>query len=147
MLVAACTPDVPATPRPTDRPGTESVTLTVNAKQQAQQVLVSGTTNLPDGALLEYRLSTAVGTTPAKDAPGTATVSGGAYSVSVDVSGWPNGSMDVWVAFKCDSTEGQPDAIVAQYGTLCSRVAGPNVTIAASVRSVQERTTVQLTGL
>jgi hypothetical protein len=125
------------------------VTLTLDARQQGSELVIRGTADLPDRALLDYRVAdVGSGTaTPSNEAVGTAAVTAGSYSVNVELKGWSNGAADVWVSFGCDVTAGQPDSIVATYGHFCSLVTGSNVLIAGTDRSVEKQTTVQLQGL
>jgi hypothetical protein len=74
-------------------------------------------------------------------------VGDGPFAATVNVSEWSGGNVDVWVAFQCDATVGQPSPVVDLYGHMCSRLTGPNVKLLRDSQRVENEITVLLRGL
>lgn len=124
-----------------------SVSLTVTAQQQNKQLRISGTTNLPDGAIVAFEVA-ATDLNVNEFADGTATVGGGRFSSSVDVSEWPSGNVEVWAAFQTVLGHGeQPQAILDRYGKFGEKLTGPNVVKTGDFYRVETTTTYELRGL
>jgi hypothetical protein len=99
--------------------------LTLNAETTGETVRVSGTSDLPDGTILQYN----VWQDDADDVHasfGEATVVSGRYEFKVSTSGWPVRAFRVRVAFS--SGDFQPRAVVDKFGPAGEHLAGPNVT-------------------
>ena len=98
--------------------------VAANARVDGSSVTVSGTTNLPDGAFIDYDVSNAEHGVPFVD--GRAVVSNGQFSFVADASSLPAGKADVWLWFEVGPTT-QPLPVVLTYGPGGERLAGDHV--------------------
>ncbi len=113
--------------------GTERVVLETTHDIRWRELRIEGTTDLPDGAVLSYRVTHAitdevpVDEWPARNliADGTAVVQGGLYRASLNTRYWPRGTVRVRVEFPVAP---QPDPVRLQYGQFGERLTGDNVT-------------------
>lgn len=100
-----------------------SVMLTVEARTEGDVLLVSGQTDLPDGARIHVAawhdelLPLGVYS--------TATVADGRYGAQVELERWPRGSVHVFVSFGVD--ERQPPSVIERFGRNGERLQGPAV--------------------
>jgi len=129
--------------------GTEentSISLQVDAKREGDSVVISGTTNLPDGAYLVYAVrSIYAGPLPAEPygVEGTMLVSSGKFEITVaevpDVKQQQR-KLEVWVAFQTIIPRGkqQPDEIIDRFGEFGEKLIGPNVTETGNLKRVEE---------
>jgi hypothetical protein len=112
------------------------VTLTTKPHMVGRTLIIEGITDLPDQAVIEWELRHEQLFTR-KDIPishmateGHTAVHGHRYAVSVDLSHWPPGSVEVWVAFQPRSYGTQQPARISQmYGASGEWIEGRNVTI------------------
>ncbi len=122
--------------------GTETVQLRVEHRSEWRQLWIEGTTDLPDGAFVDYEVTHEMGgTTPAEDWPATnliesgrATVTGGQFWTRINTFNWPRGSVRVVVRFPLPP---QPSDIAARYGAFGERLAGDNVITVAGGRMIE----------
>lgn len=128
----------------------ESVTLEPAASViDGPRVQVSGTTDLPDGAVLIYQLqherwmNQPPTAQPQWIVEGSMSVSGGRFSATEDVMGWPSGRVEAWVGFQSGDSE-QPAAVAERYGREGERLVGPNVKRAGAIQRVEASTTTTL---
>ena len=130
-LMVSCAPDTGA---PVAAPsGTEPVVLEVGHDMRWRELRIEGKTDLPDGAVLSYRVTHAVtDEVPVNEWParnlisdGTAVVQAGQYWASLNTTYWPRGQVRVRIEFPIAP---QPDAVRQQYGEFGEQLAGDNVT-------------------
>jgi peptidoglycan hydrolase-like protein with peptidoglycan-binding domain len=127
----------PAQPAPTPPPatpttrGTDVIVTIDTARRSGSTISVTGTATVPDGAFVAYELVPTRGGLSVKE--GAARVQGERFSFDANVSGFPSGSVEVWVAFVTilggptyDAT--QPRAVLDLYGNMGEKITGPNVT-------------------
>jgi hypothetical protein len=121
------------------------VTLTTSARVVGRTLYIQGTTDLPDSAVIEWELRHESMNTR-RDIPlsrmateGHTVVRNRHYSISVDLSAWPSGQVEVWVAFQPLSYGTRQPACVNQlYGRNGERIEGDNVSIhPAQMRRVE----------
>ena len=108
------------------------VDLTLEPRFQGQSVLVSGTTNLKDGAVIGYEVEHELSTAGIKNnwfKDGNIVVKNGRYLGSVKVAGWPRGKISVWVTFMSFLKE-QPKWAKTLYGEGGKNMEGPTVKLA-----------------
>ena len=98
--------------------------MTADARVGASTVTVSGTTNLPDGAVIDYDVSNAEYGVPVVG--GHTVVSNGEFSFVADVASLPAGKADVWLWFEVSPAR-QPVPVVLTYGPGGERMAGDQV--------------------
>lgn len=136
------------------------VELTLDASLQGSELVVQGTTSLPDGALISYEVtgrgkntSNYPGVQGLDDSPGfvfegTVPVKDGRYRGAVDFSHLPGQEavekIGVWVAFQTllGASAKQPDAIVEEFGQMGEKLTGSNVTKAGALKRVELTATV-----
>ena len=148
--VAACAEpsiDGALTPEPS---GTEPVVLTVAPTSAWRELHIDGTTDLPDGAVLSYRVTHAVANElppsewPAQNlmSDGTAVVLDGQYGARLNTTYWPKGSVRVEVQFPIAT---QPTDISTRYGAFGEALMGDNVTVLGSSKVVTAADTFEWT--
>lgn len=123
-------------------PGTETVTLSVDHRSEWRQLWIEGTTDLPDGAFINYSVTHELGeSTPADEWPvanlveaGRATVKDGQYWSIINTLNWPRGNVRVLVQFPLPP---QPPEVEARYGPFGEYLAGENVTSLAGMKAVE----------
>jgi hypothetical protein len=111
----------------------ETVVIAVDHRTQWRELRIEGVTDLPDGAVVSYRVTHALTAQlppsewPAKNliADGTAAVETGHYWARFNTTYWPAGAVRVQVRFPVAP---QPDAIRARYGEFGEQLVGSNVT-------------------
>ena len=129
-VVSSLTPCTSEEKKPPSRASV--VELTLLPQLDGSMLVVAGTTNLKDGALIRYEVQhELLGKHPLKPwmAEGTATVKAGRYSAKVPVSGWPRGKVTVWAGFDCVVTPPQPKWVTTQFGERGERMEGPTVSL------------------
>ena len=102
-----------------------------------RELRIDGTTDLPDGAVLSYRVTHALANElppsewPAQTlmADGTAVVLGGEYGARLNTTYWPAGRVLVEVQFPVAA---QPPDIADRYGAFGEKLTGDNVTALGS---------------
>ena len=122
--------------------GSETVSLNVEHRSEWRQLWIQGTTDLPDGAFLNYSVTHELATSsPREEWPATnllesgrATVKDGQFWSIVNTLNWPNGNVRVLVQFPFPP---QPPTIESRYGPLGEHLTGENVTTLAGMKAVE----------
>ena len=122
--------------------GTEAVRLTVDHRSEWRVLWIDGETNLPDGALVNYRVTHSVArTSPSEDWPamnlidsGRATVQNGQYWSRINTLNWPKGEVEIVVQFPLPP---QPSEVVRRYGEFGEQRTGDNVTDFGGMKAVE----------
>lgn len=122
--------------------GTETVALSVDHRSEWRQLWLEGTTDLPDGAFINYSVTHELGeSTPADEWPaanlieaGRATVKDGQYWSIINTLNWPRGNVRVLVQFPLPP---QPPEVEARYGPFGEYLTGENVTSLAGMKAVE----------
>ena len=137
MLVVGCADD------------SQAVALTMEARVEDRSIVVEGTTDLPDGALIAYEVThddfATSDATMDLFADGTVPVDGGSYSVTTPVPDWPPGDVTVWVAFQTLLASDQPADVVERYGVMGEHLSGSNITESGGLKRVELERTISLT--
>jgi hypothetical protein len=102
------------------------VALSPVSSASGWQVTVTGTTDLPDGALLLVEVD---GTTGKQQS--IATVAGGAFSTKFDASNVGEGPASVTTSFSIVYGPAQPQAVVDRFGPEGQRIGGAQIYRAA----------------
>lgn len=111
-------------------PAPPPVELTVEPSINDHTLVLSGTTNLPNGALIMWEVS------PKEYKEqfnfdmvqnGIATVTNGKWQASVPSHAFPKGRLEIWVGFQTvlGEKEEQPPEIIALYGQAGEKIKGP----------------------
>jgi len=140
LLAAGCA----ATGSATDT-GTESVMLTVETRSEWRVLWIEGDTDLPDGALVNYRATHELSrSAPPEEWPainlidsGQSTVQGGHYWTRINTLNWPSGEVVVLVQFPLLP---QPPNIDARYGEFGEHLTGENVTDLGGMKALEIET-------
>jgi hypothetical protein len=120
------------------------VELTLSPRLSGRRLYIEGTATVPDGALIAFEVTpvdpgveTVEGTTAVRDS---------AFSEVVELTGWPPGEMEVWVAFQTilGSNGSQPDRVLELYGPMGKRVVGAQVQQVGTLRRVETARTIRL---
>ena len=123
----------------------KTVILTNTPRVVGRTIIIEGTTDLPDSAIIEWELRHEQ-LFKRRDIPvsrmateGHAVVRDHRYVVAVDLSAWPSGEIEVWVAFQPLSYgTRQPACVNRLFGTNGQWMEGPNVSIhPAQMRRVE----------
>ena len=122
--------------------GMEAVQLVVEHRSEWRQLWIEGTTDLPDGAFVDYQVAHEMSdTTPADEWPATNLIESGRASVAqghfwtrINTFNWPRGSVRIVVQFPLPP---QPPDVDARYGAFGERLAGDNVVTVAGARVVE----------
>ena len=128
--------------------GTEAVELIVGHRSEWRVLWVEGQTDLPDGALVNYRVAHEVGETlPAEEWPaanlieeGRAAVRDGTYWAKVNTLNWPRGRVRVLVQFPLPP---QPPEVEERFGMLGEHLTGDNVMLLDGVKAVEVEHTLE----
>ncbi|MGJ9460326.1 hypothetical protein [Oceanobacillus sp. CF4.6] len=104
------------------------VDLTMETEAIESTLTVSGETNLPNGTLLTYEVSHLDDFE--KYSTGEIEVIDGDYHTEIDISDWPEGDINVWLAFQTilGTTVEQPKEVIEKYGEMGENLEGDNVT-------------------
>ncbi len=139
---------------PEDLPQPDPVAITLAATLVGSQVNLSGTATVPDGAKVSYELRHPSLTDPAVCqvagvsclAVGAVPVTAGQWSATVDMAGWPAGTVSVWAGFQMNigMEEGQPTEIIELYGEHGERIEGESVIQVGEDRHAEARTTIEV---
>ena len=113
-----------------------TVLLTTTPRVVGRTIYIEGTTDLPDSAIIEWELRHEQ-LFKRRDIPisrmateGHAVVRDHRYIVAVDLSAWPTGDVEVWVAFQPLSYgTRQPACVNRLFGTNGQWIEGANVSI------------------
>jgi hypothetical protein len=98
------------------------VSMEATAVVEGRTVKVTGTTSVPDGAIIDYYFWRE----PYDDAfpeDGNVVVANGMFAFTADLAALPPGAANVNVGFEC-SYPGQPAALLDLFGTDCEHLAG-----------------------
>lgn len=122
---------------------TRTVHLTVAPHIRGSVLIISGTTNLPDHARIDWQARHAEMNTRRDFAvehmsnSGRVTVRGGRYYARLDLSAWPAGEIEVWVAFEpLAYNNDQPRSVTKLYGEYGQQLTGPNVEVNGQFRNM-----------
>jgi len=123
------------------------VALTLEPEFISGRLTVTGTTDLPDGAILLYEARhenwRAAGE-PVWLRASQVVVEQGAYRDRIDVRRWPAGSVEIWVSFQAVLPDGeQPQAVLERFGPMGERLAGENVSQEGPMKRVAMTVTVE----
>lgn len=128
----------------------ETVSLTLEPEINGDTLIVKGTTDLPDGALITYEVTSnkprqTLEETSRFRYEGSARVKDGRYAAEVDLSDWPQGSIRIWAAFQAmrRNTVEQPEAILERFGEMGEKLRGPNVTRSGRWKQVELTVTLE----
>lgn len=143
--LAACTPTDEQTSG--NRAG-ETVALSVDYRTEWRALWIEGSTDLPDGALVAYRVTHELtATAPVDEWParnlidaGKAAVQGGRYWTRLNTSYWPPGEVRILIQFPVPP---QPDFVVERYGEFGETLSGDNVTTLGGMRMIEIEETFQ----
>jgi len=134
ITVSSCTIEPANTPcvaeqKSVQTSGLNVVNITLSPTISGDAIMIAGTTDLKDGAILDWNLEHA----QQKKDPmanltedGHTTVKGGKYSTTVTVKRWPKGKITVWVAF-FSFLKTQPEWARTQYGAQGENLEGSHV--------------------
>lgn len=92
---------------------------------------LSGTTNLPDGAIIVWDISPGPNYQGQFEfdmvKEGTAKVENGKWQASISLENMPKGEIEIWVGFQTimRESEKQPPQIIEMYGEMGERITGP----------------------
>jgi len=122
--------------------GTETVELGVEHRSEWRQLWIEGSTDLPDGAFVDYQVTHEMGnTTPADEWPATNLIESGRASVTeghfwtrINTFNWPRGNVRIVVQFPLPP---QPAEVEARYGVFGEHLAGDNVVAVAGAKLVE----------
>lgn len=142
LLAMGCAPPGAGTATNPVESGTEPVLLTVEPRSEWRVMWIEGDTDLPDGALVNYRATHELArAAPAEEWPaknlidsGRATVQGGHYWARVNTLNWPAGEVAVLVQFPLPP---QPPEVDAKYGEFGERLTGENVTDLGGIKAIE----------
>jgi len=118
-----------------------SVSLQADAVREGNTVVISGTTDLPDGAYITYVMRRDYGDEPWPAdfylVDGDMLVSSGKFEATL--SDVPEGKLEVWVAFQTilETEIRQPEEIINRFGEMGEKLTGPNVTEVGDARRVE----------
>ena len=142
VLLCSCSQAASVPAAGSNTMGTEPVALEVGHRSEWRVLWLEGETDLPDGAIVNYRVTHSLArTTPAEDWPATnliesgrATVQGGQYWTRINTFHWPAGEVRVLVQFPLPP---QPPAVTTRYGELGVHLTGDNVTNIDGMKAVE----------
>jgi len=104
-----------------------TATIQVTSTVEGHTVHVSGTTDLPDGAVIGYYWWHDIDTV-ATIPGGLVTVADGRFAFVSDLSAWPAGTATAYISFGVNSTENiQPKPVVDRFGSQGEHLGGPQV--------------------
>jgi hypothetical protein len=101
-------------------------TLTASATLEGRILTITGTTNLPDGAIVDYSFYREPYDPTIPDG-GTAAVMAGTFEFAADVSEWTPGAATAYLSFSCNYGAEQPVAITGRVGRDCEHLSGDAV--------------------
>ena len=142
MLLTVCAaPGSNSAPK-TSTVGTEPVMLTIGHRSEWRVLWIEGDTDLPDGALVNYRATHELAqSTPPDKWPaaniidsGRATVQEGHYWARINTLNWPRGEVQVLVQFPLPP---QPPEVLTRYGDFGEHLLGENVTDLGGIKVVE----------
>ena len=122
--------------------GTQPVALTVDHRSEWRVLWIEGETDLPDGALVNYRVTHSVArSAPSEDWPapnlidsGRASVQEGQFWSQINTLNWPAGEVEIVVQFPLPP---QPSEVAARYGEFGEQLTGENVSDLGGMKAVE----------
>jgi hypothetical protein len=100
--------------------------MQITSRVEGQTLHVTGTTDLPDGAFIDWYLSR--GFVDYNELPsGHVAVRSGAFSFEANLAGWPPGAATAEVSFSCDWGSVQPKLVTDVLGEHCEHITGDQV--------------------
>jgi hypothetical protein len=131
-------------------PGSETVALAVDHRSRWRELRIEGETDLPDGAVVSYRVTHALADElppsewPAQNliADGTAVVQASQFWARLNTTYWPAGDVRVEVRFPVAP---QPAAVRQRYGDFGEQLTGDNVEILGASKVVTAEHTLEWT--
>ena len=122
--------------------GGGTVQLSVSHRSEWRELWVEGTTDLPDGAHLNYQVTHELAeTAPADEWPaanlmetGRAAVEQGQFWTRINTFNWPAGRVRILVQFPLPP---QPPKVDARFGALGEHLSGDNVTNLGGMKAVE----------
>lgn len=120
------------------------VIISYNISFNGTAMVITGQASVPDGALLTYEVTSKPFVIDAS-ADGVAEVKDGRWSATVDLSNFPHGRIEIWVAFQTalGTTGEQPANIIDLYGEDGERITGPQTTVSGHFRRAELVKTVE----
>ena len=142
LVATGCTPQNPTGEPESMDTGIESVMLVVEPRSEWLVLWIEGDTDLPDGAMVNYRATHELArTAPTEDWPaanlidsGRSTVHGGHYWARVNTLNWPAGEVEVLVQFPLPP---QPEIVNVRYGSFGEHLTGENVTDLGGMKAIE----------
>jgi hypothetical protein len=104
-----------------------NATIEASAKIDGHTVRVTGTTNLPDGSLLDWSLDQERYFSADYPPAGQVAVQGGAFAFDADLTKLESGSAEADVTFSCNYGTVQPDHVTGVVGDQCEHLGGEQV--------------------
>ena len=122
--------------------GSHAVALTIGHRSEWRVLWLEGTTDLPNGAYVNYRVTHDIArTVPASDWPaanlveaGRSAVQDGAYWAKINTLRWPAGTVRVLVQFPFPP---QPPEVDARYGQFGEHLTGELVTVRHGMKAIE----------
>lgn len=113
------------------------VELDADAHWDGGTLVVVGGATVPDGALVSWEVTHQLHRSFTEH--GTAEVAAGAFSVTLDASTWPAGSVRLWLGFQTvlSSTVQQPRHVIDRYGSKGEHLTGDQVAEAGVLRRAE----------
>lgn len=118
----------------------EPVDLTLNTRVDGNAIVLSGSANLPDGAVISYEIEHLEDFQFLHD--GIATIEDGRYHERFNISGWPRGPIEVWASFAPWHAAQQPAAVTERYGETGENIADKDAVKAGGMLRVEAVSTV-----
>ena len=132
-----------ASPTPLD--SAQTVHLSLFSHIEGDMLTIEGLTDLPNRAILMYEVSE-VSPNPTI-VEGTVPVLDGRYSRQVDLTGWPAGTIAIWVGFQTllEHGEKQPSDVIERFGEMGEFLYGENITETDGLKRVEVMNTLEFT--
>lgn len=105
-------------------------TMDPHVTVHGRAVSVAGTTDLPDGAVIDYYFwhsSPAIGGNPPHG--GQVTVSAGRFAFETSLADWPPGTVTLYSDFSVGGSTEQPWMVIYRFGWQGERLSGPQVSV------------------
>lgn len=123
------------------------ISLTLSPTLRGDTLVITGSTDLPNGTLIAYEIRHEGEYTPLATVavPSLNSFSIGT-SATESLKGWPPGKIEVWGAFQTilGRNAKQPPEVISRFGELGEKLQGNNVTKAGSTKRVEVTETLAL---